>query len=376
MKSAPIIYRAAVIGAGPAGLACVGNLLDRLPPQSRILWIDPEFKAGRLDRYPAVPSNTKVCLFTKFARECLSFEAEKCAQTLKALDSLDQQSGCEIKLAGDLCKELTGHLQRNSNVHSVKSIVTELERNNGLCWNIKTEENEIFQSNLIFLTTGSQPKNLQMSIPAISLDDALNPSLLNSKVSSSQIIAVYGSSHSAMLVLNNLLSIPNSPRLIINYYRAPIKFAQFPDPINYPDRILHDNTGLKGETAEWVRSWIEIGPEEAFKGKLKRIKTDGRKGDEHGQNVDCNIYAVGYERNLLPKIIENNNILLSNDIDYTSNGQLTTKNSSDPITGLFGYGIAFPERVKDLDGSDEMAVGMWKFMKHIKKSIYQIINKE
>lgn len=46
-------YKATVIGAGPAGLAVVANLLDcAVKP---ILWIDPEFNGGRLSRYLEVP---------------------------------------------------------------------------------------------------------------------------------------------------------------------------------------------------------------------------------------------------------------------------------------------------------------------------------
>jgi len=42
-------YEAVVVGAGPAGLAVVGNLLDGgLKP---ILWVDDKFSGGRLDQF-------------------------------------------------------------------------------------------------------------------------------------------------------------------------------------------------------------------------------------------------------------------------------------------------------------------------------------
>lgn len=380
----PVIYRAAVIGAGPAGLACLGNLLDSLAttsPTDQILWIDPQFQAGRLDSYPAVPSNTKVCLFTKYARECQSFEAEKCSKTFKELvGRFDPQRGCELKMAAELCKELTNHLLKHPRVHSVKGLVKELEYSasvsggNNSSWTIKTETLS-FQSNLVFLATGSKPKSLPLNHPTIFLDDALNPALLNDQVSPNDTVAVYGSSHSAMLVVKNLLDIPNSPKQIVNYYRQPAKFAEFPDPINCPDRILHDNTGLKGETAEWVRSWIDLSPgelEEKFQGKLKRIKT-GEEESQDTEKINFDIYAVGYERNILPKIIYANAQSADTIIDYTPSGQLTLPNNNVICNGLYGFGIAFPERVKDLDGSDEAAVGLWKFMRHIKKCVSAII---
>ena len=53
--STPIFphYNATVIGAGPAGLAVIGKLLDE--GLDSILWIDPNFNAGRLSHYPEVP---------------------------------------------------------------------------------------------------------------------------------------------------------------------------------------------------------------------------------------------------------------------------------------------------------------------------------
>ena len=43
-----------MLGAGPAGLAVVGTLLDC--GISKILWVDPAFQAGRLSIYNEVPS--------------------------------------------------------------------------------------------------------------------------------------------------------------------------------------------------------------------------------------------------------------------------------------------------------------------------------
>ena len=47
-------YDAAVLGAGPAGLAVVGTLLDA--GKKSILWADPSFDSGRLSIYGEVPS--------------------------------------------------------------------------------------------------------------------------------------------------------------------------------------------------------------------------------------------------------------------------------------------------------------------------------
>lgn len=48
-------YQAIVLGAGPAGIAVVGNLLDQ--KVNPILWIDDKFEGGRLnEKYREVPA--------------------------------------------------------------------------------------------------------------------------------------------------------------------------------------------------------------------------------------------------------------------------------------------------------------------------------
>jgi hypothetical protein len=59
-------------------------------------------------------------------------------------------------------------------------------------------------------------------------------------VSPDETVGVIGSSHSAVLVLMNLLEMQNGPK-VVNLYRSPLKYAKF-----LPDgRIVLDNTGLK-----------------------------------------------------------------------------------------------------------------------------------
>lgn len=46
---------AVVVGAGPAGLAVIGNLLER-QLAGKIAWIDPSFQGGRVNKqYREVP---------------------------------------------------------------------------------------------------------------------------------------------------------------------------------------------------------------------------------------------------------------------------------------------------------------------------------
>src|SRR6188474_862583 len=65
----------AVIGAGPAGIAAIGKLIDHGIDPKTIAWIDPEFKVGDFGtKWHNVYSNTKVKLFTRFYQACKAFD--------------------------------------------------------------------------------------------------------------------------------------------------------------------------------------------------------------------------------------------------------------------------------------------------------------
>ena len=58
-------YKWTVIGAGPAGIAAVGRLLDHDIAPTDIAWIDPEFIAGDIGgKWRAVQGNTRVACST------------------------------------------------------------------------------------------------------------------------------------------------------------------------------------------------------------------------------------------------------------------------------------------------------------------------
>ena len=68
----------------------------------RILWIDPHFKAGRLENYPEVPSNTKVCPYSPVSLKPATLSPAKNQQHKKLLKEFDPQAGCKLKWAAEL----------------------------------------------------------------------------------------------------------------------------------------------------------------------------------------------------------------------------------------------------------------------------------
>jgi alpha-1,3/alpha-1,6-mannosyltransferase len=162
------------------------------------------------------------------------------------------------------------------------------------------------------------------------------------------------------------------PRKIINFYRSPLKFAEYlPN-----DVIKHDNTGLKGEVSEWVRTNLvdcdsDASSIECLDGMVGRINLSSYPNEKEAYAVnkcDVMISAIGYERNPLPTIVYDGIELLSNkNFDYDDKGFIHVDGKR--LEGLQGCGIAFPQRVLDVDGTPELSVGFWKFIRYIDQII-------
>lgn len=87
------------------------------------------------------------------------------------------------------------------------------------------------------------------NLEEISLDIALNPEKLSKHVNKNDTVAVFGSSHSAILILANLLKLEAK---VVNFYRSPHLYA-----VDMGDWLLFDNTGLKGYAAEGAKKNLD-----------------------------------------------------------------------------------------------------------------------
>jgi alpha-1,3/alpha-1,6-mannosyltransferase len=126
-----------VVGAGPAGIAVVGNLLEQ--KKSPILWVDDQLQGGRLHKYyREVPryasgfhssvtardltasSNTRVKRFVAYAEGVSPFRdvanETPSPNAYTHLKGLDQEDTCHIAQAADLCLMLTKGLDESKGV--------------------------------------------------------------------------------------------------------------------------------------------------------------------------------------------------------------------------------------------------------------------
>lgn len=222
-------------------------------------------------------------------------------------------------------------------------------------------------------TTVALPCSLEASPTPLDLDLALKPSALCKAFPSDKkiVVAVVGSSHSAILVLRNLVHLARASHLLLEvcwFTRSPaLKYAVYQD-----GRILYDNTGLKGEAAEFAQTHLDgdklqTGPVSDI---VRRVDCSGGMAKEtdilRRELPRCNyiIQAIGYTPNELPSM-ENRP-----QFDKTT-GRFLDGKSGKRLNCLYGAGIAFPERVIDMSGDVEYAVGFFKFISFLKRVIPQ-----
>ncbi len=330
-----------VIGAGPAGIASVGQLLDKGIPATAIAWLDPEFKVGEFGtKWRSVSSNTTVALFLKFLDFSPSFDFAACPHHYP-LQSLDPQQTCSLHLAAEPLQWVTDRLCQKVNAIKGHAQRLSLKQRH---WQTDLGSTTIRARNIV-LAIGAEPSLLTYSSPAlIPIDIALDQQRLSNHCDTNDTVAVFGASHSAIIVIRHLLAA--GVKRVINFYHGALKYAM---PLE--DWILFDNTGLKGDTAIWARAHIDG----EIPKNLTRVWSNTANIEQYLPECTKVVYAVGFKRKHLP---------------ITGLDEFSYNNKCGIIApGLFGCGIAFPEVTTDPLGNIESKVGLWKFMNYLDKVV-------
>lgn len=330
-------YAWTVIGAGPAGMAAVGKLLDRGIAADEIAWIDPAFAGGDIGgKWRSVSSNTQAGHFLDYLNGSAAFGFPEAPPM--PLREVDPDETCALALVADPLVWITGRLRQR--VHAVEGTATALSLRRRL-WTIETEQSVIASRNVV-LAVGAVPKKLRIPrLDEIPVEVALDIERLAQVPLDGATVAVFGSSHSSMIVLPHLLRQPVAK--VINFYRSPLKYAVYLD-----DWILFDDTGLKGRAAVWARENIDG----TYPERLERCLVSGPDYEAALAECDRAVYTVGFERRRLPETPQ------WGELDYNpSNGILAP--------GLFGVGIAFPEYATDPYGYGQYRVGLKKFIDYL-----------
>lgn len=332
----PTHFRWTVIGAGPAGIATVGRLIDSGIAPDEIAWVDPEFAVGDFGvKWSVVSSNTRVSGFTHFLEASSAFQFRQGPDF--AIRGFDPRQTCSLGAVAEPLQWITGRLAER--VVTVKATATRLELHQRR-WAVHTEGSVLTSDNVV-LAIGSDARSLDYpGVREIPLEVAVDVPKLGAEPLEGATVAVFGSSHSTMLVLPNLLRQPVAK--IVNFYQHPLRYA-----VEFGDWTLFDDTGLKGHAAQWARENLDGQLPE----RLERCHVGDPRFDELLGRCDQVVYTVGFE----PRRI-----------DAPQWGPLQHNASNGIIApGLFGIGIAFPGYRVDPTGFGEHRVGLEKFIEQL-----------
>jgi len=302
---------------------------------SKVVIIDPHFDGGDLARkWTAVQSNTPLSK---------SINAIKAACPSYTPPDLDAS---RTSILIDII-----HLLRTSVAASIKKVQivqgTATSANyssDPQRWAIQVAGREITAKRLI-LATGSEPKALDLPIPSIPLENALELNRLKHYIKPDSKALVFGTLHSGTIAIRNLVSCGAQ---VTALYKSPQPF--------YWDRDgAYD--GIKEEAAQIA--------DDIVAGKLPVDLVsiqDTSRVIRSSANADWVVYAIGFE----PR----NTVKLSVDEVSKSALKYNTHTGALEVPAAWGFGIAYPNSAPDGVHFD---VSVAAFLEHMKPQIPTIL---
>lgn len=332
----PYQYDWAVVGAGFAGITALAVLIDSGVKASRVVWIDPEFNVGRVGKYYGnVPGNIQIQSVLYYVNNC-PFLKNIHSVGLQKLYEYNLQEYPLLQAIVDPLQDFTDYLRKN--VASKQDSVSELTRIDNY-WALHTRD-EIVKAKKVILAIGAQPRCLNYDIAEIPLDEAIDQDKLKELVLADDSIAVFGSMHSAMLILKYLSGY--SVKQIVNFYLQD---------------YFYGAPGLEGETALWVKNVLEKG----LLTNLLRVTNTPENRDKWLAICNKAIYAIGYQQT---KISING----TTDLHFDENTGIIYEN-------LYGIGIAFPATAL-CNGQKIAKNGLNAYLAYAKKLIPHWVSKD
>ena len=271
------MYDWAIIGAGPAGVTAIAVLLEHGVDGATIVWIDPEFNVGRMGKYYRnVPGNLQTKRLVTYANNCPLFKAYP-SSSRELLYTFNQEAFQPLHIMVDPASEFTHYLQTlvDWKIDCITSL--DLIHNE---WNL-TSINHYYKARKVILAIGSHPKRLHYDLPEIPMDLAIDKETLASFVGPEDTIAIFGSMHSAFLIIKYLTELPI--KKIINFYNSYYFFGK------------PGTAGLEGITASWVKNILENNPPS----NLVRVLNTPENRNAYLSDCTKVIYAIGYEQNTI-----------------------------------------------------------------------------
>ena len=324
-----------IIGAGVTGLLLLLLLQDAQVDLSRIVIIDPQFDGGDLARkWTGVISNTpwsKTMDSLKAFCPSLNLQPKEQDSTTPLIDIAHLLRGL-AKPALKQVRQIQGRALQ-SDYNSDTQI-----------WTTTVSHGDPVQSAKLILAQGSDPKTMDLPIPSIPLEIALDESRLRYYVKPGEKAVVFGTMHSGTLVINNLVAL--GAQVTACYKKE--------QPFYWARDNVYD--GIKADAAD-IADKIVSGDI-----KITLVPTaDTAKVIRASYDADWVIYAMGFTPRGVSLSI---NGLECSAKEYGGDtGRLTN-------APAWGYGIAYPNRAPDGVHWD---VSVASFLEHMQRQIPSIV---
>jgi len=327
------MYDYIIIGGGIAGIISLSVIYNK-HVGAKILWIDNNnFTSGDLIKYPMVPANTPYKVLVYFIEKLYELLGFK-----RSISDVCDLTNNNIFKLECLSKELiiiTNFIKNLERITLKNDYIEQLSYTNNI-WTL-IGGNAKYVGAKVVMCNGSTHKKLGYDIPEISIETALNPLKLNLLDIMNMDIAVFGNSHSGILILKNLYEM--GCKNITNIIRSPVRIPYLDDN----NTEVYQESGIRGIGLDWATK--NLIPENKTHIKIVKFK------DIKTIKADFVIYSIG----LKPR-----------DIDILYNSGAFIRRSDFNETGLladnlYGLGVAYP-RFYILNGNIEYEIGMGGFL--------------
>ena len=325
-----------IIGAGVTGLSMLLLLQESGADLSKVVIIDPHFDGGDLARkWTAVQSNTPWSKTTRaLSAACPSLTLPEINGTTKLAD------------IAHLLRNLATPAMKNQ----IQGTVTKANYNPGTqTWSVQIlaggKPVEI-QARKLILAPGSDPKTLDLPIPSIPLEVAIDASRLQHYITLGQSVLVFGTMHSGTLVIRNLVT---SGAKVTAYYNSEKPFYWARDG-------AYD--GIKEEAAtiadDIIAGQIPV--------ELVPVK-DTSKVIRTSRTADWVVYAMGFSAR--ETLLSQDEVVVSSKAYDGATGALKD------VPNAWGFGTAYPNCAPDGIHWD---VSVAAFIEHMKTQMPAILS--
>lgn len=326
------MYSHCIIGAGVTGLLLLLILNERGIPLENIVIIDPFFDGGDLRRkWGQVISNTPWSKTYDSVRTAFS------SRTMPAWASVIQpdQTTPLSQIARLIC-ELARPLLLNTVYGNVKKASYNEK------WSVEIQRefsiHRVEASNIYF-TTGSEQKSLDLSIPSIPLEIALDAQRLRQYILPTDKVALFGTAHSGALILKNLADM-GVPTTAVYRSEKPFLYARDGEY----DGIKADAATYADEISQGKYPSITLVPASSISTVIRETRS-----------ANWAIYATGFEPRCTIEIQVGGSRVSAVPYIATSGVIIGCPNA-------WGFGIAYPSQAPDGIHFD---VGVASFIEHI-----------